>query len=104
MSNLEQKSKHFLEGRMMAHTVPENVLIEMIVDGMEKYLLDRDNKDNRRKVHQVMMLLTMKWGDEENNRDSEDIIKDTERLERISSIDENMSSVDDILNPDKDGS
>jgi len=102
MSN-DDKKDTFIEIRLMAKGMPERVLLDMLTDSVKTYQNDK-TEENRRQAHMVMMMITMKWGDAEHNRNEEDIIKNTEKLNEISTIHENMSSVNDIINDTDDGS
>tara|TARA_R110000796_G_scaffold4777_1_gene18176 strand:+ start:1841 stop:2146 length:306 start_codon:yes stop_codon:yes gene_type:complete len=95
----EDKKDNFLEMRMMARALPERMMLEMLADALNTYKED-ETEDNRRQAHMVMMMVTMKWGDQENERTEEDIIKNTKKIQTLSDIHDGMDEINDIINGD----
>lgn len=95
----EDKKDNFLEMRMMARALPERLILEMLADALNTYKED-ETEDNRRQAHMVMMMVTMKWGDQENERTEEDIIKNTKKIQTLSDIHDGMDEINDIINGD----
>ena len=90
----KEKEEKFIAMRSMAMSLSEEMIMERINAGWEKYQRTKV-KDDR--PISWLMLMTLKWGDEDRGRKYEDIVSDTKKITNMHMIHHEMEDIKDNL-------
>jgi hypothetical protein len=91
----EEKREAFLLMRMVGKTMPESMLWEVMAEKWKEYQASGDKKD---RPMMELMILSLKWGDEEKDLTEESIRKNTDELCDIHELHNEMKDIKDSLN------
>jgi hypothetical protein len=91
----EQKKEAFLLMRMLGKTMSESMIWELMAGKWKEYQAS-GNKEDRPMME--LMLLSLKWGDEEKDLDEDSIRENTDELCDIHDLHNEMKDIKDSLN------